>query len=94
MIDGLQYIKTGKTFSTLSPDSNDCPEKPATEAATFFKRQFAVVLCLSVAYSSPQSLALPQTASDNDEAYAIMSVNTCVAAAGGGRVELTDVSTE
>lgn len=42
----------------------------------------------------PHSLGLPQTASDNDVAYSIMGVNTCVAAAGGGRVEAADVSTE
>lgn len=47
-------------------------------------------LCGTVSYSSPHSLGLPQTASDNDVAYSIMGVN----AAGAGRVESADVSTE
>lgn len=38
------------------------------------------------------SLVLPQPGSDNDVAYSIMGVNSCVAAAGGGRVESVDVS--
>ncbi len=44
--------------------------------------------------SSLHSLGLPQAAGDNDVAYSKMGVNTCVAAAGGGWVELADVPTE
>lgn len=47
---------------------------------------------VSVSYSSPQSRGLPQTPSDNVVAYSIMGVNTCVEAAGRGRVESVDVS--
>lgn len=68
--------------------------KSSSRSSNLFKRQPIVELCDSVSYSSPHWLGPLQTASDNDVAYSIMGVNTCVAAAGGGRVESADVSTE
>lgn len=47
-------------------------------------------LCDSASYSSPRSLGVPWTASDNDVTFLVMGVS----ADGGGRVESADVSTQ
>lgn len=46
----------------------------------------------TIVFYIAHSLVLPQPGSDNDVAYSIMGVNSCVAAAAGGRVESADVS--
>lgn len=92
-----RLITVHKTLGKLPSDRYQFETtalKSSSRSSNIFKRQPIVELRDSVSYSSPHSLGPLQTASDNDVAYSIMGVNTCVAAAGGGRVELADVSTE
>lgn len=88
--------KDWASFHYTITNLNNCTEKQT--AAVFYKRYSLpfpkLVLCVSVSFSSPHSLGLLQTPSDNDVANSIMGVNTCVVEAGGGREESADVSAE